>query len=114
MKGDHTMKGFPKHLNSKEDYEYIKDNFPAEEWRPYWQSLLDERYRWMDDHTIAGPEEGITDDTHRVSSYTTTDQETGEEITVYVQQEYKQNPGSDFWRLGFTVEEVEEALGVSA
>ena len=68
----------------------------------------------MDDHTISGPDEGITDETHRVSSYTTTDTTTGEEVTVYVQQEYKQNPGSDFWRMGFTVEEVEEALGGAA
>lgn len=104
------MKGFPKHLNSKADYYYIKDNFPEKKWRPYWQALLDERFRWMDDHVISGSDEGITDETHRVSSYTTTDTTTGEEVTVYVQQEYKKNPGSDFWRMGFTVEEVEKAM----
>ncbi len=104
------MKGFPKHLNSKFDYYYIKENFPEAKWRPKWQALLDERFRWMDDHELEDPAEGITDDTHRVTSYTTIDQETQEEKTVYIQQEYKANPGSDFWRLAFTVEEVEEAL----
>ena len=104
------MKGFPKHLNSKDDYNDIKNNCEPSKWRPLWQALLDERYRWMDDHVISGPEEGITDETHRVSSYTSTNPESGEEVTVYVQQEYKRNPGSDFWRLGFTLEEVTNAL----
>lgn len=104
------MKGFPKHLNSKFDYEYIRKNFPASKWRTYWQALLDERYRWMDDHEIAKPEDGITDETHRIETRTVTNQATGEEIVVYMQMEYKQNPGSDFWRMGFTVEEVVKAL----
>lgn len=30
------MVGFPKHLNTKEDYMYIKENFPTEQWKPYW------------------------------------------------------------------------------
>ena len=105
------MKGFPKHLNSKYDYEYIKDNFPDEQWRPYWQALLEERFRWMDDHEIPSPEAGIVDDTHKVEERHTTDPETGADVTTYMQLVYKENPGSDFWRLGFTVEGVEAALG---
>ena len=104
------MKGFPKHLNSKFDYYYIKENFPASKWKPYWQRLLDDRYRWMDDHELEDPSEGITDETHKVEERRTTDQSTGEEIVTWMQLEYKQNPGSDFWRMGFTVEEVEKAL----
>ena len=104
------MKGFPKHLNSKYDYYYIKENFPAKKWKPKWQLLLDERYRWLDTGTLEKEEDGIVDDTHRVSSYTTTDTETGEEKTVYVQQEYTKNPGADFWRMHFTEEEVLKAL----
>lgn len=104
------MKGFPKHLNTKEDYYYIKAKFPAEQWKPYWQRLLDERYRWMDDHEIPSPAQGITDETHRVEERHSSNPETGEDVTVYVQQEYKQNPGSDFWRLDFTEEEVRKAL----
>ena len=104
------MKGFPKHLNSQFDYYYIKENFPAKKWKPKWQQLLDERYRWLDTGNLESEEKGVVDTTHRVSSYTTTDQETGEEKTVYVQQEYMKNPGSDFWRLNFTEEEVLKAL----
>ncbi len=69
------MKGFPKHLNSKFDYYYIKDNFPALKWKPYWQRLLDERFRWMDDHEIPNPEASIVDETHRIEERTVTDQE---------------------------------------
>jgi len=108
------MKGFPKHLNSKFDYYYIKDNFPESKWKPYWQLLLDDRFRWMDDHELEDPSEGIVDETHRIEERTSTNPETGEEVTVYIQQEYKKNPGSNFWRMGFTLEEVEEALGGAA
>lgn len=104
------MKGFPKHLNSKFDYYYIKQNFPALKWKPYWQRLLDERYRWMDDHELTDPAQGIIDDTHRVEERHSVDQSTGEEITTWMQVVYKENPGSDFWRMNFTVEEVERAL----
>lgn len=104
------MKGFPKHLNSKFDYYYIKENFPAKKWKPKWQQLLDERYRWTDTGTLEKEEDGIVDETHRVSSYTTTNQETGEEVTVWVQQEYKANPVADFWTMNFTEEEVLKAL----
>lgn len=104
------MKGFPKHLNSKEDYDYIREHFPYEKWAPYWRQLVDDRYRWMDTHVISNPAEGVTDKTHRVTSYNQENMETGVEETIYVQQEYKKNPGSDFWRMGFTLEEVEAAL----
>jgi len=105
------MKGFPKHLNTKEDYYYIKAKFPAEQWKPYWQRLLDERYRWMDDHEIPRPAQGIIDETHRVEERHSTDPQTGEEVITWMQIEYKKNPGSDFWRMEFTLEEVEAALG---
>ena len=35
------MRGYPKNLNTKKDYEYVRANFPAEEWKPDWQKLLD-------------------------------------------------------------------------
>lgn len=104
------MKGFPKHLNSKYDYCYIKENFPTKKWKPKWQQLLDERYRWIATGTLESESDGIVDDTHRVSSYTTTDTETGEEKIVYEQQEYMENPAADFWRMHFTEEEVLKAL----
>lgn len=104
------MKGFPKHLNSKEDYYYIKENFPAKKWRPKWQALLDERYRWRDTGELASPEEWVVDDTHRVETRVERDTESGEDVTKYYQQELQQNATADFWQFNFTEEEVLAAL----
>ena len=41
------MKGFPKHLNTKADYEYIRRAFPESQWKPCWQALLDSAYDWF-------------------------------------------------------------------
>lgn len=31
-----SMIGFPKHLNSKADYLYIRENFSKDKWKPYY------------------------------------------------------------------------------
>lgn len=100
------MKGFPKFLNTKADYEYIKDNFPAEQWKPRWQNLLDERKNWFPTGQVESEEAGITDDTHKVVKY----EDTSEGTTAYTQMELQDDPNSTLFRLGFTVEEVEAAL----
>ena len=107
------MKGFPKHLNSKNDYIYISEHFPEEQWKPYWQDLLTERFRWITTGTLKKKSDGVTDDTHKVETLKEINPESNEEVTVYVQQEYKENPSSNFWRLGFTLEEVQEKLGIT-
>ena len=35
------MKGVPKYLNTKEDYDYVKANFPREVWEKFYRELLD-------------------------------------------------------------------------
>ena len=53
------MVGFPTALNTKADYEYVRANFPAEQWQPVYQDLLDTMYDWFNMGTTDG---GTTDD----------------------------------------------------
>ena len=41
------MQGFPKTLNTREDYEYVRLNFAKELWAPEFQALLDSNYGWF-------------------------------------------------------------------
>lgn len=96
------MQGFPKYLNSKADYLYIRDNFPKDKWQPFFQSLLDDHIQWFNTGEIAG--EGVTDDTHKVVA----NEMNGE--THKYQYELKEDVNCVLYRLGFTVEEVEKLL----
>lgn len=100
------MKGYPNILNSKEDYYYVKENFPKELWGKDWQALLDSKDDWFFDHYLAKGEIGITDDTHKVEIEMGM---MGEE-NKSVQYVLKENPTCKLYRLGFTVEEVEKAI----
>lgn len=100
------MRGFPKTLNSKADYEYIKDNFLAEQWKPEWQALLDSRMDWFNTGEVKKGK-GITDETHKVVEAEPVE-EGGE--TIYYQFELRENPNCKLLTLGFTVAEVETAL----
>ena len=99
------MVGFPKHLNTKEDYMYIKENFPTEQWKPYWQALLAESKNWFCVGTLKSKDEGMEDSTHKI-----VESESMDGGTEYYQYEYKDDPASDFFRLGFTKKEVSAAL----
>jgi len=95
------MIGNARYLNSKFDYEYVRDN--QDNWREYYQTLYDSRLIW-DNVELVG--EGIIDNTHRLIQ--SQDMETQEPITI--QQEFKLDEHCKLLRLGFTVEEVEAAL----
>ena len=101
------MQESPKHMNSKYDYLYMRDNFPEEVWRPYWQSILDESKVWIDIGEIDAAD-GMTDATHKVETFTVNDN--GKEKTSAHQYELRTDPSSDMIRLGFTPEEVRQAL----
>ena len=98
------MRGFPKHLNSKADYEYIRSNFDESQWKPCWQELLDNKYQWFSTGNVEKGG-GTTDATHKV--ITSKDMDGND---VYTQYEYRENPLCDMNRLGFTEEEVKAAL----
>ena len=44
------MNGYPSHLNTREDYDYVVANFPKELYVQDFQNLLDARYDFKFDH----------------------------------------------------------------
>lgn len=98
------MRGIPKHLNTKFDYEYIR-NQNLTGWQKHYQALLDTRLNWFKTADLAPEDTGITDDIHRVRIET--DLDGG---TIKYQQELQEDPNCKLFRLGFTQTEVQTAL----
>ena len=94
------MVGSPKHLNTRFDYEYVKDNF--DNWREYWRELHDSRMIWANVELVG---EGIEDEAHRLIQSQDDD---GNPITI--QQELQVDPNAKLFRIGFTEGEVAAAL----
>ena len=92
------MRGFPKHLNSKQDYVNCLELFPTET-KAELQRILDDRFVWVDTAILNGTA-GVVDSTHRVI----------ESDDGLIQQELKEDTNAKLFRLGFTVSEVEEIL----
>lgn len=105
------MRNFPKHLNSKADYEYIRGRFPRAKWLPYWKALLNHQ-EWFVTGALENKASGIEDATHRIREDITPAMMSadGKEKVSYTQEELRDNPAHPFFALGFTQEEVEEAL----
>lgn len=55
------MRNYPKVLQTKEDYEYVRTNFPKEKWMGDFQSLLDTQYEWFLIKELASDEAEISD-----------------------------------------------------
>jgi len=98
------MVGYPKHLNTKEDYYFVKDDFPKEQWAKDWQALLDSVNDWFFVKELKQGEIGIADDTHKV----VVDVQT--EPSKSYQYEYKANQNCKLFTIGMTIDEVEKAL----
>lgn len=94
------MVGSPKYLNTRFDYEYVKDNF--DNWREYWQELYDSRKIWANVELVG---DGIEDETHRLIH---SQDEKGNPITI--QQELQVDPNAKLFRIGFTESEVTAAI----
>lgn len=101
------MRGYPKTLASREDYEYVAANFPPELWRPDWQNLLDTMCDWFFDRELADKSEGIEDATHKIEQ---SENETGTGTVRYVQYVWRVNPTCKLFRIGFTETEVRQKL----
>ncbi len=99
------MIGYPKTLNTKEDYLYVKENFPKSEWRQDFKDLLDTQYDWFYEKTLADDDEGVTDDTHKV-----VEMKENDESTKKAQYVLKENPTCRMNQLGFTKAEIMEAI----
>jgi hypothetical protein len=113
------MKGYPKHLNSKADYEYVLEHFPEQGKKAY-QELLDTQKDWLsvgkiaevvDGKPVEAPigeaeplESGVEDATHKVVNSESADK------TESYQYEYKVDPNCRMSQLGMTEEEVRMAV----
>ena len=99
------MVGIPKTLNSKYDYLYIK---------AVWKNMWEQRKHWMPAGILANKEDGIEDETHRIVEMNQSDFNGEEQIetTTWQQEEYIDDPMSDFFLYGFTEQEVKDALGI--
>lgn len=94
------MNGPAKHLNSKQDYLYVKEH--QSDWKEYWQELYDSRMIW-NNYPIEG--EGIIDDTHRVIQ-----SQDIENNPITIQQVLEVDANAKLFRIGFTEGEVAAAI----
>lgn len=99
------MKGYPKALNTKQDYEYVKNNFPKYMWATAFQNLLDTMNEWYFVKQLLENEQGIEDDTHKVES-----QELEDGTIIRTQFEFRFNPDCKLIELGYTPDEVKSFL----
>ena len=107
------MIGFPKNLNTKADYEYVRQHFVPELWRPKFQELLDTEKDWFFVKELTSQEEGIEDDTHKIEEQLEQDDveaQSAEPAKVFYQFEYRVNPDCKLLQLGYTHDEVVELL----
>lgn len=93
------MVGYPNTLNSREDYEYVKNHFPKSMWEQDFKNLLNTK-EWFNQGEIVST--GKSDSTHKV----VTDDQTGKRY----QYELVDDPNSKIYQLGYTVEEVERII----
>jgi hypothetical protein len=96
------MKGYPKHLNTKQDYEYVRNNFPKRKWEKDFQALLNSEKAWQVTNTLTDESKGIEDEMHKVIK----------SDDLVVQMELKTDENSKMKKLGYRRDEVESFLGV--
>lgn len=96
------MVGYPKSLKTKEDYEYVRNNFPKEMWKKDFQALLDSSYDWFFVEKLLKIEEIVLAKNQRI--------EYDEERDERYLYEYRFNPDCKLMQLGYTVQEVQLIL----
>lgn len=94
------MRGYPKHLNTRADYEYVRTHFPKEMWKEDFGALIATEKEWYNIGEVEGI--GVEDDTHKVVI-----DEKGKKKYQY---EYKINPNAKIHKLRYTTEEIEAIL----
>ena len=96
------MRGFPKHLNTKEDIENVAALYPQES-AAYQTKLMDNRFIWQD-AGLVGSKEVVTETASLKVAETKT--ETG--IIERRKLTLVEDPGAQFYKLGLKVAEVEK------
>lgn len=95
------MRGYPKHLNTRTDYEFVRTHFPKAMWKDDFAALLATEKEWYNLGEVEGT--GVEDDTHKVV--------VDEKVEKKYQYEYRMNPNAKIYRLGYTAEEIKDILG---
>lgn len=100
------MRNFPKYFNIKQDVINIIVEFPVET-KTFLQRCIDERIGWITTKKLETGEEGIVDATHRIQELK---DDITKEVTERYQEEYKEDPNCQLFRLGFTVAEAQNLI----
>lgn len=98
------MRNYPKVLQTKEDYEYVRQNFPKEEWQADFQALLDGQKAWFFVKELADGEIGMSDTTHKIEI------NNGMDGNKRYQFELRYNPDCKLAQLGYNEDQVKEYL----
>lgn len=100
------MQGFPKYFGTKQDVLNCMDDF-AKETKNFLQELLDTKDVWIMTNKLDTSDNGIVDDTHKVVEVT-------DNITAEIKEKYQyelmEDRNGTIFRLGFSVQEVEELV----
>lgn len=103
------MKGFPKHLNTKADYEYARTHFPKSDWEQEFKNLLNTE-DWFNIGTYDSKDNLTEDDTHRIIENVESNENGEEVVKDYGYYELQDNPMAKIYRIGYTKEEVTAIL----
>lgn len=97
---DSSQLSYPTNLETKADYFYVVDFFDKTDWESDFQTLLDDRLVWINVGELDIPEDGIIDELHEIR----------EIDGIYYQYEYREDPNSKLFKLGFTIDEIKKII----
>jgi len=98
------MVGYPKHLNTREDYDFVVANFSKEEYLRDFQDLLDSRYDYKFDHYLEENESvDIMNPIYKIVMESTDNPNQLPKRALYVKTDVE---GNRMEQLGYTEEEV--------
>lgn len=100
------MHGFPKYFSTKQDVLNCIEEFPKKT-KQFLQDLLDTKDVWLMQYKLADGEIGLEDETHKV---VTNDDPKTKEVVERYQYALQEDQNGTIFRLGFTVQEVQELV----
>jgi len=100
------MRGFPKHINTKEDVEFLLDKYPKKT-KTFLKWKLAEVKQWLVVEKLKDDDNGKTDEQHKIVEVK--DEKSGE-VTERYQYKYKDDPNCQLFKLDLTVDEANEMI----
>lgn len=97
------MMGFPRVLSTKEDFYNLKSSYPKQV-KEVLQSLMNDRFIWIEDKEVAANQPHVDSDKVKVVSTTKDDKK------VFIQMKLVEDTNAEFFRLGWTVLKANEFL----